>query len=142
MLDQTGNGVGRSVSYSLPPSELVSRVVVRKSSEASLNEGGTAGSVDIITRKPLEFSKAMTFEASIGAVYADLPKKSDPQLSALFNYRNDDKSFGVLVQAFNEKRSLRRDGVETLGFINQLSATNAPDLIKAHPDLNGVYAPT
>ena len=141
VLDQTGNGVGRSVSYSLLPSELVSRVVVRKSSEASLIEGGTAGSVDIITRKPLEFSKAMTFEASIGAVYADLPKKSDPQLSALFNYRNDDKSFGVLVQAFNEKRSLRRDGVETLGFINQLSATNAPDLIKAHPDLNGVYAP-
>ena len=47
----------------------------------------------------------------------------------------------MLVQAFNEKRSLRRDGVETLGFINQLSATNAPDLIKAHPDLNGVYAP-
>ena len=32
VLDQTGNGVGRSVSYSLLPSELVSRVVVRKSS--------------------------------------------------------------------------------------------------------------
>ena len=141
VLDQTGAGVGRSVSYSLLPSELVSRVEVRKSAEASLVEGGTAGSVNIITRKPLEFSKALTFEASVGAVYADLPKKTDPQLSALLNFRNEEKTFGVLVQAFSEKRSLRRDGVETLGFIAPLTAANAPNLIAAHPDLNGVYTP-
>ena len=141
VLDQTGAGVGRSVSYSLLPSELVSRVEVRKSAEASLVEGGTAGSVNIITRKPLEFSKALTFEASLGAVHADLPKKTDPQLSALLNFRNEEKTFGVLVQAFSEKRSLRRDGVETLGFISQLTAANAPKLTTAHPDLIGVYTP-
>jgi len=141
VLDQTGAGVGRSVSYSLLPSELVSRVEVRKSAEASLVEGGTAGSVNIITRKPLDFSKALTLEASVGAVYADLPKKTDPQLSALLNFRNEDKTLGILVQAFSEKRSLRRDGVETLGFINQLTSANAPALIAAHPDLAGVYAP-
>jgi iron complex outermembrane receptor protein len=141
VLDQTGAGVGRSVSYSLLPSELVSRVEVRKSSEASLVEGGTAGSVNIITRKPLEFSKALTFEASLGAVYATLPKKSDPQLSVLANFKTDDKTFGVLVQAFSEKRSLRRDGVEALGYINQLSSANAPTLVAAHPELAGVYTP-
>jgi iron complex outermembrane recepter protein len=141
VLDQTGAGVGRSVSYSLLPSELVSRVEVRKSSEASLVEGGTAGSVNIITRKPLDFSKPLTFEAGIGAVYADLPKKTDPQLSALLNWKNESKTFGLLVQAFSEKRSLRRDGVETLGFINKLDSTNAPLLIAAHPELNGVYTP-
>ncbi len=141
VLDQTGAGVGRSVSYSLLPSELVSRVEVRKSSEASLVEGGTAGSVNIITRKPLDFSKALTFEAGVGAVYASLPKKTDPQLSALLNFKNDAKTFGVLVQAFSEKRSLRRDGVETLGFINKLDSTNAPALVAAHPELSGVYTP-
>jgi iron complex outermembrane receptor protein len=141
VLDQTGAGVGRSVSYSLLPSELVSRVEVRKSAEASLVEGGTAGSVNIITRKPLEFSKALTIEAGIGAVYASLPKKTDPQLSVLANFKNDSKTFGVLVQAFSEKRNLRRDGVETLGFINKLDSTNAPALVAAHPELNGVYTP-
>ena len=140
VLDQTGAGVGRSVSYSLLPSELVSRVEVRKSSEASLVEGGTAGSVNIITRKPLDFSKALTIEASVGAVYASLPKKTDPQLNALVNFRSDDKTFGVLVQAFSEKRSLRRDGLETLGY-NQLTSANSAALVKAHPDLEGVYAP-
>jgi len=141
VLDQTGAGVGRSVSYSLLPSELVSRVEVRKSSEASLVEGGTAGSVNIMTRKPLDFAKALTFEAGIGAVYADLPKKTDPQISLLANYKSADKTFGILVQAFSEKRSLRRDGVETLGFINKLDSTNAPLLVAAHPELNGVYTP-
>jgi iron complex outermembrane receptor protein len=141
VLDQTGAGVGRSVSYSLLPSEVVSRIEVRKSAEASLVEGGTAGYVDIITRKPLDFSKALTFEASVGAVYADLPETTDPQFSALLNFRDESKTFGVLLQVFSEKRHLRRDGVETLGFINQLTSANAPKLIAAHPDLAGVYAP-
>ena len=137
VLNQTGT-VGRSVSYTLLPSELVSQVVVHKSSEASLVEGGVAGSIDIITRKPLDFTKAVTFEASLGEVYADLPKKSDPQLSGLFNWRNDDKTSGFLIQAFSEKRHLQRDGVELLGY-----DTIAPGAITtAHPDLLGVQYPT
>src|SRR3984957_6567201 len=80
VLDQVQQ-VGRSVSYTLLPSELVSQVVVHKSSQASLVEGGVAGSVDIITRRPLDLDKPFTVEASAGAVYADLPKKTDPQFS-------------------------------------------------------------
>src|SRR5271156_32614 len=67
VLDQTTQ-VGRSVSYTLLPSEIVSQVVVQKSSSASLVEGGVAGSVDIIPRKPLDFGKPFTLEASAGAV--------------------------------------------------------------------------
>ena len=114
VLDQTGAGVGRSVSFSLLPSELVSRVEVHKNSIASDIEGGTAGSVNIITRKPLEFSKQFTLEGSIGAVYADLPKKTDPQASVMAAWRNESKTFGFMVQGFDEKRHLRRDGVESL----------------------------
>src|SRR5690242_3453552 len=77
--------VGRSVSYSLLPSEVVSQVVVHKTSEAKIVEGGAAGSVDIITRKPLEFAKPFTAEASVGGVYADLPSDTKPQFSGLFN---------------------------------------------------------
>lgn len=107
--------VGRSVSYSLLPSEIVSQVVVHKTSEASLMEGGSAGTVDIITRKPLEYAKQITAEASIGGVYADLPGDVKPQFSGLFNYKSDDNTFGVLAQAFYEERSLQRDGQEVVG---------------------------
>jgi iron complex outermembrane recepter protein len=115
VLGQTGT-VGRSVSYTLLPSEIVSSVVVHKSSEASLVEGGVAGSVDIITRKPLDFKKSFSASASIGAVYADLPGKTDPQISALVNWKNEAGTVGVLFQGFSETRHLRRDGVEVLGF--------------------------
>ena len=138
VLNQTGT-VGRSVSYTLLPSELVSQIVVHKSSEASLVEGGVAGSVDIITRKPLDLDKPFTVEASAGAVYADLPSKTDPQFSGLVNWHNEDKTFGVLLQGFYEQRHLQRDGVELLGY--DTIAPGSP-MATAHPDLAGVVYPT
>ena len=89
VLSQVGN-VGRSVSYSLYPSEIVDRVVVHKTSEAKLVEGGTAGSVNIITRRPLQFAEPLTIQGSIGAVHSDLPGDTKPQLDALLNWRNDE----------------------------------------------------
>src|SRR5580692_2097821 len=59
VLDQVQT-VGRSVSYTLLPSEMVDRVVVNKTSSAELVEGGVAGSVNIITRKPLDLTKTFT----------------------------------------------------------------------------------
>src|SRR6476661_9692214 len=85
VLDQVGL-VGRSVSFSMLPTELVSQVIIRKSATADLVEGGVAGAVDIITRKPLDFRNQVTVEGAIGGVYADLPKKTDPQLNALINW--------------------------------------------------------
>jgi iron complex outermembrane receptor protein len=138
VLDQTGT-VGRSVSYTLLPSEIVSTVVVQKSSSASLVEGGVAGSVDIITRKPLDFSQPFTLQASAGAVYASLPAKTDGQYSALADWKNDANNFGVMLQLFSETRHLRRDGTEVLGY-----DTIAPGsaIAVAHPDLSGVQYPT
>ena len=146
-LDQTGTGnVGRSVSYTLLPSEVVSSVVIHKSSEASLVEGGVVGSVDIITRRPLDFKKSFTLMGSLGAVYADLPAKTDPQANLLASWKNDAGTFGVLAQAFFEKRHLRRDGSETLGY-EKIAATQADGVTPtkialSNPDLVGVWYPT
>jgi iron complex outermembrane recepter protein len=131
--------VGRSVSYSLLPSEIVDQVVVHKSSEAKLVEGGAAGSIDIITRKPLQFDKPFTLEGSVGAVYSDLPGDTKPQFSGLLNWKNDAGNFGVLLQPFFEKRSLRRDGQEVVGGYGQIAA-DAP-VTATNPDLAGVYYP-
>jgi len=138
VLSQTST-VGRSVSYSLLPSEIVSEVVVHKSSEARLQEGGATGTVDIITRKPLEFAKQTTGAVSVGGVYSDLPSSTKPQASGLFNWKNDDNTFGVMVQGFYEKRSLQRNGQELIGGYNQIAPTDA--VAVAHPDLAGVYYP-
>jgi iron complex outermembrane recepter protein len=131
--------VGRSVSFSLLPSELVSQVIVRKSATADLVEGGVAGAVDIITRKPLDFRRKVTVEASATAVYADLPDKWDAQFSAIAGWKNDAGNAGVLLQGFYQKRHLRRDGQELLGYA-QISP--ASPLAQARPDLANVYYPT
>jgi iron complex outermembrane receptor protein len=136
VLNQTGT-VGRSVSYTLLPSELVQQVVVEKSSQASLVEGGVAGSINIITRKALDFHQNQ-LEISAGAVYADLPAKWSPQVSALGAWVNDSHNFGVMLQLFSETRELRRDGQELLGY-STISPTSATAI--AHPDLAGVSYP-
>jgi len=138
VLNQSGT-VGRSVSYSLLPSELVEQIVVHKSYEAKMVEGGITGSVDILTHSPLNFDDGVTFGGNLGLVYADLPSETDPQLSALFNWKNDNATFGIMVQAFYQQRNLRRDGQEVLGY-NQMVAEDAAAV--AYPELEGVLYPT
>lgn len=130
--------VGRSVSFTLLPSEIVSQVIVRKTATADLVEGGVAGNVDIITRKPLDFTKPLTVEASAGSVYTDLAKKWDGQFNGLVNWKNDAGNVGVMLQGFYETRHLRRDGQETLGY-SQVAPGSA--LAVAHPELANAYYP-
>ncbi|AND70595.1 N-acetylglucosamine-regulated TonB-dependent outer membrane receptor [Dyella thiooxydans] len=111
-----GGGGTRSASYSMLPSEVVSQVVVHKTSEAKLLEGGAAGSIDIITRKPLEFGKPFSAEASVGGVYSDLASSTKPQFNGLVNWKNSDDTFGVMLQGFYEERDLQREGQEMLGY--------------------------
>ena len=134
-----GNNVGRSVSYTLLPSELVNSVQVNKSSHARLQEGGTTGTVNVITRKPFQFDKSVTFEASVGSVYSDQADSYDPQLSGLFNYKNESGTFGVLLQVFKQERSLRRDAQEIPGGFFTISDTDPAGI--SNPDLVGVQAP-
>lgn len=130
--------VGRSVSYSLFPSEIVSQVLVHKSSEAKLVEGGSAGTVDIITRKPLDFAEKITLAGSIGTVYSDLADKNSPQFDALLNWKNDAGTVGVMAQWFTEQRNLRRDGQEVFSWA-PIAANSAA--ATANPALAGVWAP-
>jgi iron complex outermembrane recepter protein len=137
VLDQAGT-VGRSVSFTLLPSEIVSQVAIEKSSSASLLEGGVAGTVDIRTRKPLDLTQPLTLLANAGAVYAQLPSKADGQYNGLAGWKNDAGNIGVLVQLFSETRHLQRNGVEILGY-DQIAPGSAIAL--AHPDLTNVYVP-
>ncbi len=116
---------GRSVSYTLLPSDLVGRIVVHKSSQADLIEGGAAGSVDIQTRKPLEFKERLTMSASVEAAYSTAAKSTDPALSALANWKNDDNTFGVLAQVFSQSRKLQRAGSEGVWW--DKAGANYPD---------------
>jgi iron complex outermembrane receptor protein len=149
VLSQT-EAMGRSVSYSLLPSEIVSKITVYKAQTADLPEGGTSGSVDIETRRPLAFTKPFTAEATVQAFYADLPKKSAPQISTLFGWKNEAGNLGALFQIFSETRHERRDAQEFLGYgvisehiddpANPGTSITNP-VVAAHPELANVAYP-
>jgi iron complex outermembrane receptor protein len=138
VLDQEGGSLGRSTSYALMPSEILASAVVHKTATADLVEGGVAGAVDMITRRPLDFRKQLTLEATAQAIYTDLAAKTDPQANALVAWKNDASTFGALLQVFSETRHERRDGQEIFGY-GPIDSGMA--IATVHPELVGVNVP-
>lgn len=136
--------VGRSVSYDLLPSQIVGKTIVNLSQDASMVEGGVAGSVDIQTRHPLDFKPGFSGYVNGGAEYSDLPAKVDPQAGLMMSWNNG--SFGVLAMAFYEKQDLRRDAQEELGYGTVTAASGIAAAWQAAnpslPDATGAVYPT
>ncbi|MFZ6676795.1 TonB-dependent receptor [Undibacterium sp. Tian12W] len=102
----------RGFNYDILPSELVGSLDVYKSPSADLDEGSIGGLVNVKTRKPLQFKTPLTAQFSLEATYSDLPKKTDPQISGLVNWKNDENTLGILLSLSKQKRTMRRDGLE------------------------------
>lgn len=113
ILDQLN--ASRSFNFLMLPSEIVGQVQVFKSPQADLEEGGVGGTVNVVTRKPLDLD-AFTLSASAQGAYTEQSDKLDPQLSGMVSWKNADETLGVLVGGIWQKRHLRRDGVEVLGY--------------------------
>jgi iron complex outermembrane receptor protein len=107
---------GRTFNYALLAPQLVGRVDVYKSPEARIDEGSIGGTVNVLTRKPLDL-KPLTVAGSLGYLYNDRSKKGDAQGSALVSWRNDAGTFGIIASFQRAKDELRRDGVESYGTI-------------------------
>ena len=55
--DATNGSGDRSVNFSQFPSELMSRLMIHKTQNASLIEGGVSGAIELQTLKPLQFGR-------------------------------------------------------------------------------------
>lgn len=108
---------GRTFNYALLAPQLVDRVDVYKSSEARIDEGSIGGTVNVVTRRPLDMDP-FTGAASLGYLYNDRSKKGDIQGSALLSWHNQADTIGVLASFQRSKDRLRRDGLESYGTIS------------------------
>lgn len=107
---------GRTFNYALLAPQLVGRVDVYKSPEPRLDEGSIGGTVNVLTRKPLDL-KSLTVAGSLGYLYNDRAKKGDAQGSALVSWHNDARTLGIIASFQRAKDELRRDGLESYGTI-------------------------
>ncbi|GAA70593.1 MAG TPA: TonB-dependent receptor [Pseudoalteromonas sp.] len=106
--------VDRSFNYSLLPSELVGGLEVYKSSQANLVEGGIGGTVIVKTRKPLDL-EANTVFASVKADYGTVSEETDPELSGLYSWKNNNETFGILAAGSLSEVDYQRNGIESSG---------------------------
>lgn len=118
----------RSFNYLTLPSEIVGQLDVYKSPQADVEEGGIGGTINVHTRNPLDL-KAFTISASAQAAYSDSRGKVDPQVSGMVSWKNADETFGVLVGGVYQKRRIRRDGVEVLGYFDPAGDSNGTALV-------------
>jgi len=107
----------RSFNFLMLPSEIIGQTLVYKSPMADLEEGGIGGTVDTRTRRPLDLKPFEAF-GSIQAAYNENSGDTDPNASALISWHNEDKTLGVLVAGIYQKRNIRRDAVEVLGYFD------------------------
>jgi len=102
----------RGFSFDILPSEIIASMDIYKSPSADQSEGSIGGLINVKTRKPFQFKDQLTVQFSVEDVYSELPKKSDPQLSGVINWKNDEKTFGVLFALNDQKQTLQRNGLE------------------------------
>ena len=105
----------RSFNYLTLPSEIVGQLEVYKSPQADVEEGGIGGTINVNTRNPLDLPR-LSVSGSAQMVYSELRDSWDPQASALLSVRNEAATVGIVLGAVYQKRDIRRDGVEVLGY--------------------------
>jgi len=106
---------GRTFNYALLAPEIIGQAKVYKNPEAWIDEGSIGGTVIIETRKPLDLD-AGEFSASIGYAYNDRSEEGNPRGSALYSWKNDEETFGVLIAGTYDNISLNRAGIEYFGY--------------------------
>lgn len=101
------DGGTRAFNFAQLASEAIDTLVVFKTGQANVPSGGIGATIDIQTARPLNHSPGIVASAGAKAVYDESqPFDSDitPEVSGIFSYANDDKTWGVGLSASYQKR--------------------------------------
>ena len=108
----------RAFNYTLLPSTIVSSLEVYKSPQADIQEGSLGGTVMLRTRRPLEMD-ANSGVVQVQGMYSETSEEWDPNVSALYSWKNDAETLGFNASLTKQDRTLLREGQEILGFQQQ-----------------------
>jgi iron complex outermembrane receptor protein len=125
---------GRTFNYTLLAPEIVERIEVYKSPEARIDEGSIGGTVILHTRRPIDLA-AGTLRTSLDYAYNDRAEDGSPNYSALYSWKNDADTLGVLITALQSEEQLSRHGVETFSYPSALGAGFPSALVGNDPSV-------
>ena len=104
---------GRSFNFANLSAEAISAVEVYKTARADVSSGGIGATVNIKTARPLD-SDGMVLNAGLKGVYDEsspFDSEITPEVNAIFSYANEEKTWGVGLNASYQKR--HTGGVES-----------------------------
>ena len=102
-----GNGAGtRSFNFAQLASEAISGVEVYKTGRADIPTGGIGAAVNIKTARPFDNDGLVASMGAKGVYDNSSPFDSDitPEISGIFSYANDSKTWGVALSASYQER--------------------------------------
>ncbi len=105
--------------------ELLGSVQVFKNQSADMTEGGIAGSVNLVTRKPFDSSdRVLAF--SLEATYSDFIEETTPAYSALWSdqWETDMGRFGLLASFAHSELRSRADTPQSADFQQRINGPN------------------
>jgi len=105
----SANG-GRELSFNDVSPELLGRIEVFKNNTADMIDGGISGSVNLVTRKPLD-NRGLKIAGTIEGNYGDMAKKWSPGFSILGSktFDTDIGTFGIQLAYAQSELATRTD---------------------------------
>lgn len=130
-------GGGRSFSFDILSSELITGAEVYKSSEARLQEGGIGSTVILRTARPTDRA-GLRFAGSVAGVHDNTSDKVTPVISGVLSHSNEDRTFGVLASLIYDKRISRLSNISTDGWIINQNIDTDGDGVRDTPAAQGL----
>lgn len=109
---------GQALNFADVPPELLGSVIISKNSTAETIEGGISGTVNLITRKPLDSGGGFNLAFSVEANYGDFAKEVTPTVSALVSntWNTEIGTFGILASGTYSQIRSRADGIQVTNY--------------------------
>lgn len=122
---QYGDSPNRGFNFSLLAPEVLGSLEIYKTPEARLPEGSLGGTILMHTIQPLDLASGV-FSGSVGYNYNDMVSDGKPDASAFYNWRSDDRTFGINVSAQHYEQLTDRQGEEIFGYhpVSDYAANN------------------
>lgn len=104
---------GRGLSFQDVPPELMGSVELFKNQSADIIEGGIAGTVNLVTRKPFD-AEGRVVAFTLDASYSEFADETTPSFSGLYSdiFDLDSGRLGVLVNYSNSELKAQSDGAQ------------------------------
>jgi TonB-dependent receptor len=134
----SANG-GRELSFNDVSPELLGRVEVFKNSTADMVDGGISGTVNLVTRKPLD-KPGLNIAGTIEGNYGDLAKEWSPGFSVLASntFETGIGTFGLQLAYAQSELVTRTDASQITDPCYRAPALNAP-CIRVRPVGSGGF---